>query len=525
MPQTRPLPILFLAGLTTLTLSVGAALSAPADPDRGYGRDGRAVIDFGGNDDVNALAVQPDGKAIVAGATSLKSDAAVARLNTDGSPDKGFGGGDGVVLLERQGSAIYAAALQADGKILLAGASGGNGFVARLNTDGSPDKGFGTDGVAVLDSGGNEVAYAVAIGPDGRIVAAGWTSAGDNGAIYRLTAEGKPDNSFDQDSAVGIDALGMDWLYAVAVQADNKVVVAGGSRGSAQIKPLLARVNENGTPDAAIGTAGWKTLSNDGTFLALALQPDGRILAAGETFDNEDALVHRFDDKGGVDRTFNGDGKVVLDLGDNEEALALALQRDGRIVVAGKTDGGYDAAVWRLTPGGARDASFGSGGELVVGAQGLEEAVGVGVQPDGKIVIGGTKAGYYEDAMVYRLLGDFTPAQPGGGPGPATPAAVRCAGKRATIVGTARRDVLRGTRKADVIAALGGNDTIRGLAGDDVVCAGAGHDVVDGGAGRDRLDGGPGRDRLLGGAGRDRLLGGAGRDRLLGGPGRDAERE
>ena len=136
----------------------------------------------------------------------------------------------------------------------------------------------------------------------------------------------------------------------------------------------------------------------------------------------------------------------------------------------------------------------------------------------------------------------------GGGGGPAGGSrgpggrSARCAGLRATRVGTARRDVIRGTARRDVIVTLGGNDVVRGRGGNDVICLGAGNDratggagndrllgeggadLVDGGAGADRLEGGPGADRLGGGAGRDLLVGGAGADRLLGAGGKDAAR-
>ncbi len=110
------------------------------------------------------------------------------------------------------------------------------------------------------------------------------------------------------------------------------------------------------------------------------------------------------------------------------------------------------------------------------------------------------------------------PVAPGAAPLSRT---TRCAGQRATIVGTVRRDVIRGTRRRDVIAALAGNDLVRGLGGSDLICLGAGADRALGGPGADRILGGPGRDVLLGGAGRDRLIGQAGRDRALGGAGRD----
>ncbi len=125
------------------------------------------------------------------------------------------------------------------------------------------------------------------------------------------------------------------------------------------------------------------------------------------------------------------------------------------------------------------------------------------------------------------------PSPPPGPPLPSPPdgmPAPKCAGKRATIVGTAGADTLRGTARADVIVGLGGKDTIVGLGGKDLICGGAGDDRLSGGAGNDTLfgnsgndglSGGTGSDLLNGGTGRDRMTGGLGRDRLLGGPGRD----
>jgi RTX calcium-binding nonapeptide repeat (4 copies) len=91
-------------------------------------------------------------------------------------------------------------------------------------------------------------------------------------------------------------------------------------------------------------------------------------------------------------------------------------------------------------------------------------------------------------------------------------ATFRCAGRKATIVGSPAKDLLRGTKRRDVIAALGGKDVVRGLGGNDVIC---------GGPGNDKLFGGPGKDRILGQGGKDRLFGGPGKDKLRGGPGRD----
>lgn len=124
-----------------------------------------------------------------------------------------------------------------------------------------------------------------------------------------------------------------------------------------------------------------------------------------------------------------------------------------------------------------------------------------------------------EDGVEYRVSALCASSPAGTTPTPAP--AARCAGLKATIVGTAGPDVLRGTARADVIAGLGGNDTISGLGGNDVVCGGAGNDTIAGGAGNDRLAGEAGNDRLDGGPGNDALSGGPGNDSLVGGPGVD----
>ena len=125
------------------------------------------------------------------------------------------------------------------------------------------------------------------------------------------------------------------------------------------------------------------------------------------------------------------------------------------------------------------------------------------------------------NARIFRVLAicaSDAPTTAAAGPGQAK---VRCAGKAATIVGTAGPDALQGTAGADVIAGLGGNDKITGLGGNDTVCGGSGNDSIAGGAGNDKLYGELGNDRLSGGPGNDILLGGPGVDSLDGGPGRN----
>jgi Ca2+-binding RTX toxin-like protein len=207
---------------------------------------------------------------------------------------------------------------------------------------------------------------------------------------------------------------------------------------------------------------------------------------------------------------------------DSVSSGSLALLAQGKLLVSGRA--GDRAAVARLQPGGARDTTFRGTGRVTV--PGMPEASGLAVQPDGKILISSEGIGT-GNAAVARLKADSaSPPPPPGGNGPSGPGGgaakvPRCAGKRATIVGTKRSNRLKGTRRSDVIVALGGNDRVDAGRGNDVVCAGDGNDRVKGGSGNDRVYGQNGKDRLEGGSGKDRLAGGGGKDRLAGGSGKD----
>jgi uncharacterized delta-60 repeat protein len=271
---------------------------------------------------------------------------------------------------------------------------------------------------------------------------------------------------------------------------------------------VIARYGAGGTFDEDFG----KRTLGKGTPAAVLAQSDGRIVVESRSAEADSrTLLARLGARGEPDTAFGRAGTAAVNLHGPDVPAGAALQRDGRILVAGNA--GYDFSAARLTAGGAPDPGFGAGGS-VFGFSGVNVASAAALQGDGKLVIAGhTLVGDTSYVALARLLADPAPRTGEGPTGPAHPPSVpRCAGRRATIVGTAGRDTLRGTRHADVIVALGGADRVLAGRGDDVVC---------GGAGRDRLNGGPGRDRLLGEGGRDVLAGGPGRDRLLGGPGRD----
>jgi uncharacterized delta-60 repeat protein len=321
---------------------------------------------------------------------------------------------------------------------------------------------------------------------------------------------------------------------------------------------VVARFTPSGEPDASFdgdGVAILPAALGSGVH-ALALQPDGRIVLA--TDDDATMRVSRLTADGSPDESFDDDGTAAVDFGAYAWAAALVVQADGKIVIGGHKDAGNLTSVGvvaRLQPNGLPDTTFhGSGKTTVPNTYNADQ---LALQRDGDIMLFGSYGVQSQSSTVARLQGDTAPAGGGGGGGSgggggggggagggggggAGPSKVpRCAGKKATIVGTKRSDKLKGTRRADVIVTLGGNDKVDGGRGNDLICAGDGNDNVkgssgndrlfgqngkdkaDGGAGNDKLDGGRGNDKLSGAAGKDSLVGGAGKDALAGGSGKD----
>ena len=235
------------------------------------------------------------------------------------------------------------------------------------------------------------------------------------------------------------------------------------------------------------GTAGIATrdLGSDaepsGEILDLKVLADGSILASGDALtpsEDTEGFVARFTPGGQLDPSFADGGIFRANPTTDEDVLdSLEITPDGRILAAGvrgeTPSNTSDVWLLRLTADGHPDPSFGSGGETradVVPAS--DYAEGLAIQPDGRAVISGVAF----EGSDKLLVGRFT------GPEPVKvsliPTRARCAGRTATIVGSAAADKLKGTKKADVIAGLGGADRIKGLAGNDIVCGGDGKDTI-----------------------------------------------
>ena len=317
-----------------------------------------------------------------------------------------------------------------------------------------------------------------------------------------------------------------------AFLGDGSIVLATTIQtGEESADVALARLTPAGSLDSGFSDDGGALHDLGGNDFAgkLALQPDGKLVMAARTGPAGLLSVARFTSDGGIDSGFGNGGRVGVDVGGTPPG-DVVVQANGKLLVIGYNDGGR-ATVMRVQPGGTLDSTFSGNGQVSDVFGGIEDLGRAGaLQANGGILIAGQTN---LNAVVARLQGDGQAGGPvglpggggpGGGPGggsQSTKGVPRCGGKRATIVGTARKDKLRGTRGADVIVALGGADTVAGGGGKDLICGGDGDDRLDGGTGNDVLFGQSGKDRLGGAAGNDRLQGGAGNDALGGGPGKD----
>jgi uncharacterized delta-60 repeat protein len=382
----------------------GSAVAGPGDLDTSFSGDGKRTIDFGGTDAAHALLVRPDGRILVAGGGGPSASFCIARLRRNGALDSSFGS-KGKRLVEFGGADESANALarQADGKILLAGHSGTRVAVARLDADGSLDETFAGDGRKILDWGSICRAHSVLVLPNGRILVAGFVGPeGGNVRLSRLRANGSLDPAFGAGGSAELDFGGDDFGLAAARQADGSIVVAGRSTAGGAV---VGRLTPNGMPDSAFGSQGRVTLGAGGVARAVLVQPDQRIVVAGNASGNDAMTVTRLRQDGSTDATFGTNGTATIDVGSLADlAYGVALQPDGRLVVAGYSQADEVVAVARLDPGGGLDPTFGAAGKATVDFGAATFGHAVALQRNGRILVAGHKTGT-DDFAVARLHG------------------------------------------------------------------------------------------------------------------------
>ncbi|MBK8465046.1 MAG: hypothetical protein IPL32_04375 [Chloracidobacterium sp.] len=321
--------------------------------DTTFDGDGKVTTAVGaGSDEAYAVAIQADGKIVAAGYSS--NGFAVVRYNTNGSLDTTFDG-DGIVTTEfgiSFADVVEHILIQSDGKIVAAGYSdGGSDFaVARYNTNGSLDTTFDGDGKVTTAIGtSDDIGRSAALQTDGKIVVAGSTSTGGTNsdfALVRYNTNGSLDTSFDGDGKVTTPTgAGTGGATSVKIQTDGKIVAVGNAGdGSFESVDFAAiRYNTNGSLDTTFDGDG-KVITPVGTTAdyanSVVLQSDGKIVTVGSVVIDPggdwDFGAVRHNTNGSLDSTFDGDGKVTTAFGTNtDEALAVAIQPDGKIVAAG----------------------------------------------------------------------------------------------------------------------------------------------------------------------------------------------
>ena len=327
-----------------------ARYNADGSLDPSFAGDGMLTTDFGRDfEGASDLALQSDGKIVVVGGGGPGRDFALARYNADGSLDPTFAD-DGMQTIDfgdvDEASGVV---LQGDGKVVAAGMTGAPGStdfaLARLEADGSLDPTFSGDGIQTADFSATDRAAAVALQADGRLVVPGAAGgmSGSRFALARFDAGGLLDASFaggEREPMFGTRRFEADQDFAadVALQADGKIVAAGGAaaRLAGRLGFALARFNGDGSLDRSFSGNG-KLLTHFGSYASasgVAVQADGRIVAVGSSVQfpgDQDFALARYKRNGSLD------AREVTDFGGDDYASAVALQGDGRIVVAGGT--------------------------------------------------------------------------------------------------------------------------------------------------------------------------------------------
>jgi uncharacterized delta-60 repeat protein len=412
-------------------LLVPSAQAKPGALDPTFGTGGTVTTAIGASSTAAALALQPDGKLVAAGASSSSVSGpvfALARYNPNGALDSGFGsGGKVTTAFGSLGDQAFSLTVQGDGKLVAAGfhrTDSGNDFaLARYNTDGSLDTSFNGGKVTTSFGPGNDNAGEVLQQPDGKLVAAG--SSCDSGhclfALARYGPNGSLDTSFNGSGKV-TTAFGSidDEGSTLALQPDGKLVVAGLSQQGPSWVFALARYNPNGSLDTSFNGNGKVTTafgSIDDEAFALALQPDGKLVAAGYSYSGAattyDLALARYNPNGSLDTTFGGTGKVRTALVPGDEAVdQLVLQPDGKLVAAGFADNNgtrEDFALVRYKADGSLDTTFGGTGKITTPISSTDDGAEALVrQPDGRLVAAGfsySASGTTSDFALARYVG------------------------------------------------------------------------------------------------------------------------
>lgn len=412
----------FLLALFPLLLASPARAERAGTLDTSFSGDGVALVSFSSpytyGKATGGIAVQPDNKVVVGGYVQRPVNSevtayefALARFNADGTPDQTFGTGGKVTtyLGLNDPVQVQAIAVQPDGKIIAGGWAYSDFTVVRYNANGSLDTSF--NGTGIVRTGFEEPFVSfdnledLILQPDGKIIAVGsaYTYVPPGNAqrvdftVVRYNTDGSLDTTFNASGKVKLTfGNGHAWANGGALRPDGKIVVTGRTQTYAL---GAARLNPDGSPDLTFGTGGKALISLPDRLIhpwEVTLQPDNKIIVP--FLDNNQNNRHgfsliRLNEDGVLDQSFDDDGAADVYFGNGVgAAYEVAVQPDGKIVAAGLValvQNNSDFGVVRFNPNGSLDATFGTDGKTISDFGIGERASSVAITPDGKIVVGG----------------------------------------------------------------------------------------------------------------------------------------
>jgi uncharacterized delta-60 repeat protein len=416
-----------LLGLTLL-ITTASSIASPGELNSSFGSGGMINICLGpaaADEWANGVAIQPDGGILLGG--YVNNSYGLARFESDGTLDGGFGtGGRVLAILGSGGGGPVGMALQQDEKIVIAGSVSfsafdpyARGFFAvRHDRNGNRDASFGNGGLAtVLFNGAGAYASDMVVQPDGKVVVSGYAIQGyeQDFALARFDANGSLDSSFHGNGRVITD-LGdrIDRCTSLGLQRDGKIIAAGYSGDMW----ALVRYNADGTLDNSFHGDGKLRFVVPGyayPTVSVAVQADGRILLAGSTGASSSSpqfTIYRFNSDGTADETFGLAGKVSTQVGASWSfCSSVVVQHDGKIVTGGWADGGPLFALVRYLNNGALDPAFGTNGVVLTRAgSGGGIILRLALQRDGRILAAGRVwNGINSDFGLVRYEGGVAP--------------------------------------------------------------------------------------------------------------------
>jgi uncharacterized delta-60 repeat protein len=385
---------------------------ASGSADTTFGNGGVISMAFGAGEPVRAAKVQPDGKIVTVSNSSGKMK--VSRFKADGTPDISFNTtGEIIVDFGVSFNTVGFIAFQPDGKIIAGGqVQGAPNYdigLARLNTDGTLDNSFDTDGKQTLDFATHDDRPGRVIVSGGKILVVVYDSAVSDFNMARFTSSGALDTSFDTDGKLTIDMGGIDWGIAIGVQSDGKIVIAGssvtGTSPNRMYAVAAARVDDAGVLDPGFGVAGKKSVtvtSQTATFNPsnsvsdLKILSNGKILITGDATDpvsrTQKFAVVQLLGIGQEDIGFGSNGVALVGGPSGDYGATPLLLPDGRITLVGASQNvnvqyGSQLYMVRLTAVGALDTSFGNSGRVYVYPSTSYDIYDPTLLSDGKIQI------------------------------------------------------------------------------------------------------------------------------------------